>query len=174
MITWRKINGTHYSVSSNGRIRNDVTNKVKSVHVGTTGYSHTELYDGFGKCYRKKVHRLVAEAFIPNPEHKTDINHIDGNKLNNNVENLEWCTKSENMLHAWKTGLVKPHSSRGMLGHKNPNGGRKGNPIKCIETGKVYKSAAECERLTGISDTSILDAVNGKIECTHGYHFKHI
>lgn len=59
-----------------------------------------------GKKISKSVHRLVAETFIPNPLGLPQVNHIDGNKLNNNIHNLEWCTRSENMLHAHKHGLV--------------------------------------------------------------------
>jgi len=56
----------------------------------------------------QSVHRLVAEAFIPNPENKRTVNHIDGNKLNNHISNLEWATQSENTLHAYATGLKNP------------------------------------------------------------------
>lgn len=70
----------------------------------STGYKKVELYkDGKRKGF--KVHRLVAIAFIPNPDNKPEVNHIDGNKINNNIDNLEWVTSSENSIHAYETGL---------------------------------------------------------------------
>lgn len=70
------------------------------------GYFRTNLAkDGVNKTV--KVHRLVAEAFIPNPLNLPEVNHIDGNKQNNNVKNLEWCTRSENLKHAVKIGLKR-------------------------------------------------------------------
>lgn len=61
-----------------------------------------------GKRKHFTIHRLVAQTFIPNPEGKPFVNHIDGDKTNNRVENLEWCNQSENMLHAFRTGLKSP------------------------------------------------------------------
>lgn len=66
-----------------------------------------------GKPQIFKVHRLVADSFLPNPKSLPFINHKDGNKQNYKPSNLEWCTSSENMIHAWKTGLRKEHSSSG-------------------------------------------------------------
>ena len=81
-------------------------------HISITKHNrttpHKQLLVGLYKNKKGKtflVHRLIALTYIPNPENKPDINHIDGNPLNNNVPNLEWCTKTENMKHARETGL---------------------------------------------------------------------
>lgn len=75
-----------------------------------------------GITENKKIHRLVAQAFIPNRDLKPAVNHKDGNKTNNNVENLEWVSHSENTRHAYKTGLLKPDYERlskmGVLGNQ--------------------------------------------------------
>lgn len=68
------------------------------------GYMKVNLYDKDGKCKKKYVHRLVATAFISNPENKPNVNHKDADVKNNNVSNLEWCTQSENIKHAVKLG----------------------------------------------------------------------
>lgn len=74
-----------------------------------SGHELVYLWDsGTQTRVRRLVHQLVAEAFIPRIEGKSCVNHIDGDKRNNNSENLEWCTNGENVSHAWRTGLCKP------------------------------------------------------------------
>lgn len=100
---WKQIPNLSYEISSLGKIRN-LQGKVLKTYVQNSGYEQIKInYQGLH--IHKSIHRLVAEAFIPNPLNKEYVNHIDGNKLNNTVDNLEWCTNSENILHARKTGL---------------------------------------------------------------------
>lgn len=173
MERWKKIKDfPNYSVSDKGQVRDDKRDHIKARRVDRHGYDDVSLYNQ-GKEHHKKVHRLVAEAFIENPEEKGFVNHIDGNKLNNTVDNLEWVTYSENMKHAFRTGLAKPPHNKGMLGRKNPNGGAKGKPVYCYETDKVYKSAADCARQLGIRDKGITDTLKGRQQTHRGYHFKY-
>ena len=98
---WKKIKDLPYEISSLGRVRN-LKGKILKTYIQNCGYEQIKV--AFNKTH-KQIHRLVAEAFIANPENKKYVNHIDGNKLNNSVNNLEWCTNSENILHARRTGL---------------------------------------------------------------------
>lgn len=95
---------TNYSISNYGNVRNDETNKIFS-QSNQLGYQFVGIKVK-NKTKRMRVHRLVASAFIPNPENKPYVNHIDGNKSNNHVSNLEWVTPSENTKHARDNNLI--------------------------------------------------------------------
>ena len=84
-----------------------VKEKIKTQQLSANGYLSVNLFIK-QKATKMLIHRAVALAFIPNPKNKPQVNHIDGNKLNNNVSNLEWSTGSENMIHAYKNNLQSP------------------------------------------------------------------
>lgn len=144
MEQWRPIKGFEglYEVSNKGRVRSFYTREAKVLKpsINKDGYLKAGLSKD-GKMYLKSIHRLVASAFIPNIGDKPQVNHIDGDKTNNTVDNLEWVTCKENIQHAWNTGLSRmtkerkkklSESHKGKLaGEKNPMYGRTGekNPM---------------------------------------------
>lgn len=93
-----------YFITQQGSVESSRTGKILKGRLDKNGYLLVNLYKD-RQSYTRKVHRLVAEAFIPNPDNKTQVNHKDGNKSNNHVINLEWSTQSENMRHAYRNGL---------------------------------------------------------------------
>ena len=103
---WKKISTFDYEVSSTGEVRRIKTNKLLTPHLSINGYLRVTLYDN-GKTKIMRVHQLVAQAFIPNPNDLVEVNHKDGNKLNNRVDNLEWCTHFDNAQHAIRNGLYQ-------------------------------------------------------------------
>lgn len=109
MEVWKDIKDYEglYQVSTYGNIRNCRKNKNNVLYKSLRTYYGVKLSKNNIKEF-KSIHRLVAETFIQNPENKTEVNHKDGNKLNNKVDNLEWCNHSENQLHAYKNNLQKP------------------------------------------------------------------
>ena len=101
-----------YVVSEDGVVTNTKTGKALSWHLNENGYMYVSLHRE-GKSSTRTVHRLVAEAYIPNPENKPFVNHKDANRANPHKDNLEWCTQSENIAHAYRLGNMsqKQHFS---------------------------------------------------------------
>lgn len=162
----------NYSITMSGRVINNVTKMEKKPsdnHSGN-GYMYVDLYNR-GKRKRFYVHRLVAEAYVPNPHNKPYINHIDGNPKNNDYTNLEWCTPSENVDHASKVLGVMPQ-------YKEANEKRK-KAVKQIDvfTGKeicVYESIRDAERETGIKSSNIVSALKKRCEQAGGYRWCYV
>lgn len=163
---WKDIEGfPNYEVSNLGRVRNKNTKQIIAPIKGSSGYLSVRIRKQTGD-YEKpalNIHRLVAKTFIPNPENKPQVNHIDGNKLNNKMDNLEWCTRKENSKHAMKLGLFKPEP---------PEPPKK--KVKIIETGEVFNSIRDCANSLGVAEQHIWACLNGIRKTRNGLHFEYI
>lgn len=171
---WKKIDGTGgmMEVSSLGRIRSLLrTDKtiLKYQH-DSKGYQRVRVTVQREKM-TFKVHREVAKAFIPNPDNKPQVNHIDGNKDNNAVDNLEWVTNQENAQHAFSTGLFDTV----VAGAKRSNEARK-RPVAGFDpqTGKRFdfESVSEAERFFGSRHISAV--LKGRRRHVNGWTFAYI
>lgn len=158
MKTWRKIaDFAKYEASDDGCIRNRESGHVLKPFRRSDGYPCVILSNCDGKSCRS-VHRLVAETFIPNPQYKPMVNHIDGDKTNNSVNNLEWSTGSENVRHAYRTGLVD-HYKVG---------------VQVIETGEIFNSIRTCATAIDGDCSAICACLHGRLKSHKGYHFRQI
>jgi len=178
---WKKVEGCEfYEVSDFGNVRsldkpvngwNGVKTKTgRILKPGIrNGYKSIVLSDG-DKQKNAHIHRLVAYAFIPNPQNKETVNHIDGNKLNNHVDNLEWATRSEQQQHAFRTGLYKPYIIN--AGKSGALHNRSRGVIQMDMQGKIimqFGSQSEAARETGFYQTGISKCCRGEIEQHKGF-----
>ena len=164
------INGvnTNYLVSSKGFVINNRGLRLKP-SIDKRGYLRVSLsISGITKHFR--IHRLVALMFIPNPFNLPQVNHIDGNKNNNNVDNLEWVNCSENMIHSYLTGLHKP-----MQGENHPESKYREDQIKnaCYYLSEGLLNYDEITSITGVSKSTLKDIRCGKswthISCDYDF-----
>lgn len=173
---WASIEGYEglYEVSADGRVRTvpHVTNGhtvrqryLKIAAYNSQRYAAVRLYkDGKPKDY--KVHRLVAKAFVPNPKNKPQVNHIDGNKLNNSASNLEWCTQAENNRHAIDNGLQRPEIAIDATRKAVLQIDKDGNVIR------RWRSMTDAANALGLQVSNISHCCKGRISSTGGYKWQ--
>ena len=185
---WKDIKGYegYYQVSNLGRVksldRNVYCNRddghirfqkgiVTKPSLAGIGYLQVHLCKN-GKCFHCLVHRLVLLAFIPNPKNKKTVNHLNGIKTDNRVDNLEWATQSENILHSFRMGFSKP-LWKGKTG-RNHNCSRA--VLQFTKDNKFvaeHGSILEAQRKTGINDGSICCVCNDKRKSAGGFKWKY-
>lgn len=158
-----------YQISNLGNVKSIYKNGNTKILTGgiKKGYRQVILVKNKKRKYAS-VHRLVAETFIPNPNNLPQVNHKDGNKSNNNVDNLEWCTQSENQIHAYKNGLQKP-----LYAKINPKAKKvkqydlKNNLINC------YNGIKEASRINNINPRDITKCCKYKRKQVGGYIWRY-
>ena len=182
MENWKNIKGYEgfYQVSNLGRIKSverDIYCQNGIVHhlkekilvpaLNNKGYQYVNLSKN-GKGKLMLVHRLVAMAFIPNPENKPQVNHKDENPLNNCVDNLEWCTASYNALYGTRNERIIQNRRSYKFGNA-PHA----KPVFCEELNKTFDCAKRVEEELGILGTSISNVCKGKRKTAGGFHWRY-
>lgn len=161
---WKDISGWNgfYQISTHGRVKSLKRGKeiILTPSKNSSGYLTVSLSIE-GKTFTKVVHRLVAIAFIPNPENKGDVNHIDEDKTNNHLENINWMTRKENLM--WGTWNERQAKTKSI-------------PIRVIyqdNTYEVWESAKAFARENKLLSSSIVNVLKGRAKSHHGLRFEY-
>lgn len=161
---WKDIEGYEglYEISSLGNVRRAPSGRILKQNKNSYGYSHVGLSKE-GKVKMICVHRLIANAFIPNPQNKPQVNHIDGNKSNNSISNLEWVSQKENIIHAFKTGLRKTSK----INQYDLNG----NFVKTYDT--ITEAGKNFSNISNRPNANISCAIRNKSATAFGYIWRY-
>ena len=146
-----------YQVSNKGRVRSLKRDKVLTLREHHKGYLHVHLRVD-GEDIMPKVHRLVAMAFLENPDNLPQVNHINGDKKDNRVENLEWCTNGQNQKHSYDVLGKKPFEK----------------PVVCVDSNEKYSSSREAGRRLGIDSSCITKCCKGRRQTAGGYAWRYV
>lgn len=171
----------YYLVSNKGRVWSKQKNKIMALSPNQNGYFTIQicrLNPKDGRVRKKAtVHRIIAKTFLPNPLNKPQVNHKDGNKQNNSIENLEWATASENTWHA--THIIKTNKPPRIFGRKDTpeqieakrqrllGNNRTGKRVICLDNGRIFRSARHASLLTGKSAKYVSMCCRGIIKKEH-------
>lgn len=160
---WKFIEGFdgHYQISDKGRVKRTETGAILKPSVSTNGYLFVNPYKN-GKNYPKNIHRLVAEAFLPNPHNFTEVNHKDEDKTNNDISNLEWCDRSHNINHGNRNVKVARKLSKAVV-QIDLNG----NNVN------EFYGLHEAQKQTGVDFRSIQACCKKRIKSTGGYVWRY-
>lgn len=159
--TFVKIDGfENYEVSNLGKVRNMKNGRILKPKLQKNGYLTYCLSEN-NKQKRLYLHRIIAIAFIDNPDEKPCVNHIDENKLNNDLSNLEWCTARENLVHGTRMKRIAEKLSQKVI-QLDLNG----NVLN------IFKSMRQAERETGVFASNISSCCNGKAKSAGGFKWR--
>lgn len=155
--TYTVIDGyPNYITNKEGTVINRITGRVLKTGDNNSGYPTVNLYNN-GKRETKSIHRIVAKTFVDGYRDGMEVNHKDGDKHNNHIDNLEWMSHSENELHAYQTGLKHGPNRRA---------------VRVIESGEVFESINECARAIGGCDANIGRCLHGRQNNHRGLTFE--
>lgn len=156
-----------HEISTHGRVRNKITGRILGGSVNSSGYREVALtHDG-----HMLVHRIVCETFYGPPANKNmQVNHIDCDRQNNHVLNLEWCTPSENIAWGVHRGSIDP--MKGLERAREVNI----KPVRILETGQVFASLQDCADYLGVTRGNISRVLSGerKGQKIHGFHIEYV